>query len=462
MKKRVLCYTLLFIFSLSSYSQTTKNCKSVHALPIIEKGIKLVDSTEFDEAIILFTSVPIGDSLYARAQYELAYAYSKMQKYDETVKICQYLIHHPDQYINSSLVEILLANSYSDLNNFEKALEIYDLGIQQYHYNNQLHFNKGIVFMKMKDYDQAIACFEKAVFCCPAHQGSHYRLGLAYLQKGYTIPGILALNYAALLRPNSEYAINALQTIDAIYAEGINTYHANIPISDETAEKNAKYKKIMTLIQANFALNKQYKIKSKINHILAKQNQLLFEMVEPIDSYELVDRLYIPYFKSVLQDNSYNTFSYFLMSGTHIENGKVKEKAMKMQKEISIFVDKMKKNLDETIAKGVCVNNKEQYTYFYDNQYNLSAFGKVEIDGKGNKSRNGQWCYLKSSGALSEIGNFVDNQQHGLFTIYNGRGNITQEVPWKNGKIEGLGKTYYIGQTSQEKPLEMEIEYVDG
>src|SRR5574344_1025755 len=58
-------------------------------------------------------------------------------------------------------------------------------GIENLH--TILHYNKGVVYQKMKDYIQSEACFKMAILCNPLHQNSHLQLGISYLRQYYFI-----------------------------------------------------------------------------------------------------------------------------------------------------------------------------------------------------------------------------------------------------------------------------------
>jgi uncharacterized protein len=454
MKKSIVSVLFIILFITVTVAQVPKNCIRVNSGEIIPKAIKLMDDDKLEESEQLLLSVPFDDTLYTWAQYELALLYYDQEKYEKTLELLT------ANGTNSSAGFNLLGNTYSDLNQYQKAFDTYDEGLKIYKYNNQLYFNKGIVYLKTEEKEKAVACFKKAILCNPLHQGSHFQLGMTYLSQGYTIPGILALNYTVMLNPSSNYAIQALIKLDEIYGKGIKQYNADIKISDEINKKNERFNKLMMYVDSKIAINKSFKSKSKINHILVKQNQLVFENIEPdFNSHEIVDKLYIPYFKTVLDKKTYNIFSYYLLKNTNINNNKVSAEAAKMGKEHKQLAADFLNFLKPVMAKGIGLENKENITYEYDDNYVLAYFGKYESENNGTeKNRTGLWTFLYNSGNINTEAHYVDNKLTGTYTQYQ-YGDVINKYELKEGKINGVAYSYFPESTDNTILPEVIVEY---
>jgi tetratricopeptide (TPR) repeat protein len=122
----------------------------------------------------LFSSTPLGDTLYNIAQYELAYVYFMQEKYDDALTIFEKLLKVEDDKLAQSMVYSLTTSTYNQKFMMKRC--------DPYNYN--LYYNKSIVYAKVKDYGKM------AIFCNPAHQSCHYQLGIAYLRQSYFVPGI--------------------------------------------------------------------------------------------------------------------------------------------------------------------------------------------------------------------------------------------------------------------------------
>lgn len=457
---------LFFVFCLSTIllkAQQPKNLKIINSNEIISEGTEKFDNGEYLEAEKLFKSIPIGDSLFVHAQYELAYCFYNQQRYNEALYLWEQIIETPRD-INKSMVFTQLGNSYSEINQFEKAIEMYDNALKIYPYNHLLHYNMGVVYQKMKNYVQSEACFKMAILCNPLHQNSHLQLGISYLRQYYFIPGILAINFAVMINPQSDIAVRALQTLDALFVDGLAKFNSNeiSIISSEVAAKNKKYKHLENLVKINFVLNEKYKLKTDLNHIIIRQNQLIFENLElEPNSFEIEDQIYVPIFKMIGENKKdFKVFSYLIFSGTNLEQGTVSEKSLKMDKKNKELYAKCLKIIDATIEKGVGVEPKEfeNYTYY---DYELTNFGAFDLDEKGKKRHHGKRIFLNDEGGIESSGYYDKGNGDGPWKLYDKGGQVIQEFNMVNGNIDGIGYVYF-SDSDEEKILSMEVPFIDG
>ena len=456
---------LLFSFSLA-FSQKGKNTVIINSNEYIEKGIEKFDNSEWEEAEKLFKSVPVGDTLYNVAQYELAYSYQKQLRFDEAFSICYRLLQVKDERLAKSSVYTELANCYSENDQWDKAIQIYDSALVFYPYNYQLYFNKGIVYQKKEVFDSAILCFEKAIFCCPEHQRSHYQLGMSYIRQGYYIPGILALNYAAMLYPSKREALLSLQALSELYVSDLeqteNTHHPEM--TSEMEKRNERYKKLETLVRSEFALNKKYKLKSSIDHLIVRQNQFIFENIEQnLSSSYIEDQLYIPFFKRMVKDKkTYDLFNHLIFSNTDLENGAVMKRAKKMEKEMNQIWTVCLEIMKEAMSKGIGIDNKEK-NYFEYKDFKIIAFGSYKTDSKGKQIENGHWYIFNANGSLSKEGDYKEGKADGKWIHYDVYGNITQEYNQRNDTILGMAYIYFDrNKKENSKLLSKEIPFKNG
>ena len=78
--RKVLLFIVFCLPTIFLMAQQPKNLKIINSSEIILEGIDKFDNGEYQEAEKLFKSVPIGDSLFVNAQYELAYCYYAQQR----------------------------------------------------------------------------------------------------------------------------------------------------------------------------------------------------------------------------------------------------------------------------------------------------------------------------------------------------------------------------------------------
>ena len=447
------------------YGQITKNLSLENSKTIIEKGIEAFDASNYSEAEQLFKKVPLGDTLYHLAQYELSLVYTNQNRYQEAIELLLNFLDNKVEGINYSLVYAQLGNNYSDNNQYEKAIEIYDYALESYPYNYSFYFNKGIVYQKMQAYDKAMPCFEKSILCYPTHQSSHLQLGITYLKQKYYIPGVLALNYAVMISPSTDKALTALGILNDIYVNGFDSYNTDNTFkeSDAMYDRNAKFRDLETLVKSNFALHKKFKTKSKINHIVIRQNQFIFENLhhDP-QSHFIEEQLYIPYFQMIVQKKKdYDIFSHLLVSNTNIDDGKVNAKAPKMEKDFDAIWARSLDMLKQVMERGLGMANPEEISYIYNAKF-LEAFGKKVWNDKKEKVYHDYWIVLNSEGGILREGNFNKGNAEGFWKEYDTYGNIIKEYTLENDITQGLCYLYFNHDSKvDEKQLWVEIPIKD-
>ncbi|MDL2309404.1 tetratricopeptide repeat protein, partial [Bacteroidales bacterium OttesenSCG-928-C03] len=464
MRKTVslLIFTVLFF---SGMAQTPKNAKSVDSGKIANEGKILYDQGQYDEAEKKFKQIPIGDTLYNIAQYELALTYYATRRFEESLEISKKILEENDGTLELSNLYNIVGNTLSSLDRYEEAITIYDNALNHFPYSYLLHFNKGIVFMKMKDYANAATCFEEVVFLNALHQNSHFQLGLAYLNMGLSIQGILAINYAVLLNPASQTAIMSLQNLEQLYDAGIDEVYSDAVTPEKyKAEKN-RMLKLENIVKANIFRQKDFKPISSVKHPAVYQNQIIFENITPNPkSKDVVNMLYIPYFQSIRSSNKdFDTYSLFIFSGTNLHNDKVSKMAKKKSVQISELLNRSGRFLGGVLTKGIGKENTEEYTFMYDNNLRLSHFGKMIKNQKGEMTYNGNITFLTKFGARESERNYIDGVNTGVNKYYYDNGELYQEVPAENNLFHGTAVMYAQNAYESNKHLKMlELNYNQG
>jgi tetratricopeptide (TPR) repeat protein len=82
--------------------------------------------------------------------------------------------------LNSPLIYSNLGFLYKIKGEFDRALEIYDNGIEKYPENYLLYYRKGDTYQEKGDVESAIQYFKKAIELKPDFPDAYYRLSLAY------------------------------------------------------------------------------------------------------------------------------------------------------------------------------------------------------------------------------------------------------------------------------------------
>lgn len=445
---------LICCITLITNAQKTINVKKVDSPTLINNGIELFEKGDFDGAIAQYMKVPAGDPYYDFAKYEIAYAQYEKKDYQGTIASLQEIIDSESPNIDKWQVFLMLGDSYNLMGQGEKTLEIFDLAFQSYPYSWELYYSKGVTLYNMKRYEEAKQNIAKAIFINPGFRSAHYYYGLCNLKLGYTIPGILALNYSAAIQPETSVAVYALQELDAIYSNGIDLYNKDNDIvpSPEYEAKNEFYADITAMLNTTFATLPGFHNLSKIKHRAVASNQVVFsEVKQRPGSCAIEDQLYVPTFTKIMENKQYNTFTYYEFSGTDLENGKVRDKAKKMSSAIIPLVRQMSIQLEDIASHGLGIENPGDTFYVYDDLH-LSAWGVRNPNRTDEVIEEGTWHTINSNGQLETIGFFVNGKPNGPAAIF--KNNLLQkESNLKDGKMTGIMNEYAFEPFKKEKVL---------
>ena len=442
--KKIISIIVISLLCCTTMAQRTQKLQVVNSIEIIQKGIQFHDNGKYLDAINEFSRVPFGDVNYDLALYEKALSQEAFGDYRGAIQNINQLLELPESQVEKNRMYSVLGDCYDYLEQYDKAIEAYNKGLEIAPYDYMLHFNKGVSQMNQELYESAMESFKQSIFISPAHQGSHFRYGLCCLQLGYTVPGILALNFASVINPNSNYCIKSLQLLEELYNEGVTAFNNDndVTIYNPYDELNELYKPIHNLLDSKAAENKKFKSLTKMNHKILKYNQLVFSNVSiRPNSHAVEDLLYAPYFQQIINENRYNTFCYFQLSATNINNNKVANKAMTMKKEFDDFISFTVPFIREKASLGFFTDNDENLTYVYSKRLQLEGWGKYNDKLKNLNVKEGTWTILNQQGQIDEISNYKMGKREGSINLYQD-GILVQLSTWKNDEPEGQVKLY--------------------
>lgn len=437
--KKIISFILCTLIIGTVVAQQPKYLQRINSTNFIVKGINYHDEGKYQEALAEYAKVPYGDTYYDLALYEKALSQEMMGDYRTAIQNINELLDNPSCKIARNKMFMVLGDCYDYLAQYDKAVEAYDQALIVAPYDYLTIFNKGVSLMNNEKYEEALECFKKSILISPAHQGSHYRYGLCCLQLGYTVPGILALNYSTLINTSSKYCLNALQLLDEIYDNGVSAFNNehDIDISDEYEELNVFYKDIHQLLNSKAAETQKFHYLTKINHNIVKYNQLVLSNIKARPgSRAIEDMLYVPLFQQILEKKQYNTLCYYQLQETDVDNEKVAKKAQKMKKEFNVLIDDIVTVIQDQAALGLGVENPDGITYIYNDRLRLKNWGKLITLYDNLQVEEGQWTTIDENGQISEISNFTKGKANGLSQLYDA-GELTQKAMAQDGKADG-------------------------
>ncbi len=184
MRNRAKILILFIFFSTFSFAQNNKEIASKKG----GEAIKLMDEGKTEESIILLQESQKLDPENFDYPYEIAYANYLKKDYKKAIEILEKLENYTN--INARLYT-LWGNSYDNLENSEKAIEIYNNGIKKFPNEGLLYLEKGVVYELDMDYNNAVLTYQKGISVEPRYPSNYFRIANLYLNSADKVPGLI-------------------------------------------------------------------------------------------------------------------------------------------------------------------------------------------------------------------------------------------------------------------------------
>jgi uncharacterized protein len=430
-------YFLIFLVILSPavFGQTHEPINSVE---IFIKGRDLFDEGKFEESLAEYEKIDRNDTNYVSALIKKSLIYLQLEKYEEGVKVAREgLSLNSDEeytfYINLGV----LCNKAK---RHQEALDIFNEGLKKFPKSFLMKYNKGVVYKAMEKLPEAIQMYKESILLNPYYANAHLNLGLIAADEGKVAQAMLSLNMFLMIEPETSRSLFALQKLNEIVSSKYEKNSKDLILSPEGGDDFSE----MDLIITNYAaLSKSFKVPSKINHVIVKQDYALFSKMEYIKSDKgFWMQTYVPFFKEIVKQNKFEIFSYhiFQTSGAEDHRKVVKKNAAS----IAHFVTWAKEYMDKIQSFRMVQMNgtNREMQHFYDiNKHSLGLICNVNPQ---NGKLTGDAEYYFITGMLSAKGVFNNNgEKEGFWTFYSSTGNKSEESSYNNGVINGGFKVFY-------------------
>ncbi len=143
-------------------------------------GVKLVDKKEYEKAIEIFNKAIELEPGNPKYKYEKGLAYYQTRKFDSTISILSSL--KDEEEILSDHFFVLLANSYDYKEQYKKAVEIYEEGLEIFPNSGELYMEYGVhYFQAKKDRKRAVKVWEAGIKADPDYPKCYYALARHFI-----------------------------------------------------------------------------------------------------------------------------------------------------------------------------------------------------------------------------------------------------------------------------------------
>ena len=323
---KIITFILLLMIS-NSFGQN-----KTEAEKYVQEGIPYHDKGDYAGAIDKYDKALAIDNDNLLALSEKALSLNSSDKYDEAIAVAKQGIKtHPGEDVKNLYVS--WANSLDQLKKTDEALRVYDEGLTFFPNYYQLYFNKGITFSSIKKYEEAIACFQKALLINPKHAGSLNAIGVLEMEDN-RIPSILAFARFLVVEPQTDRSKANFGYIQKLMMKGVTetgkkSVNINIDpsvVSDSTSTvikkaNNFASTDLILSMSAALDFDKKYKNKTDVEKFLRKFETICSSLKETREgNYGFYWENLAPYFIEMKDKNFLETFAYIVFVDSKSED----------------------------------------------------------------------------------------------------------------------------------------------
>ncbi|KAM3145795.1 hypothetical protein pb186bvf_002090 [Paramecium bursaria] len=151
---------------------------------LIIKGMLLIDSNQYDQALLCFENAISIDNLFCDAYNQKGQNCSiyeeSIEAYNKAIKIDP---NNEIYYYNKGCLQFnnLIGNSYHNLTRYQEAIEMYNLAILLNPYDDIYYFDKGNSFYCLERYWDALDMYDMAIKFDPNYDKYYFNKGFKCL-----------------------------------------------------------------------------------------------------------------------------------------------------------------------------------------------------------------------------------------------------------------------------------------
>src|SRR5436190_14202766 len=271
MKKIPFFLSVVFQIFFLNHILAQKDVELINSGEVLIKGAEYYEKGEFTNAIEEYKKISRNDTNYVVALVELSISYFKDKQYENAYDYSKKGLalkgSYDANFYNTAGISLM------NLEKYEEAEKILKEGLSKFPNDHLLYYNLGFQYEKQRKMDQAIKFYQNAIISNPFYANSHYRLGRIYAVNDKPIQAMLAFQTYLLLEPVGKSSFDVLRMLE----ETVNNLLPPPGDSDRVELPKDNFEELQILIKSKVSLNKNYKNKTKLNHVLPKQVQLLLE-----------------------------------------------------------------------------------------------------------------------------------------------------------------------------------------
>ncbi len=286
---------------------------------LIREGVALHDQEKYQEAIARYKQVLAENPWEVHALYELSYTYFAMKNYAESIATARLGAQCKSEMLPQFYMT--MANSLDEMGKPGDAIDLYKAAIKQEPKAGLLHYNLGLTLLRQGKKAEAKAEVEKGLLLSPNHASGHAVLASLYQQMGYRVPAIFAYSRLLALEPESQRAIQALNILETLLAQGVskgkeeNTINITLSAPSKSQDDEGDFMGAEMMINISLAADtmekpekKEEKPKSPYEKLVSIYNLLGVSLSNSKQKGGFAARFYGPYFAALAEQEYVEAF----------------------------------------------------------------------------------------------------------------------------------------------------------
>jgi len=194
--KKILCVALSLCLTGMSYAQVEEQTDDA----LFKNAIEFFDAGNIDQAVEIFNGLLKRNPKNPDVKYELALCYYSQGDYKKALSVLKKLKkENPNPRVYA-----MCGNCLDDMGKTKDAMAMYDEGMKLFPDCGQLHLEKGMIYLKAKEYDAAYSCFKRGIDADPYYPSNYFRVTQILCGSNRPTFGLMCGEVHSLLSPASE------------------------------------------------------------------------------------------------------------------------------------------------------------------------------------------------------------------------------------------------------------------
>ncbi len=448
---------LIFVF-VNSICFSQEKIDYLNFDSIVSNYRKYSETKEFDKLLNVLDRVSTNDSLYIPLLVTKTHTLIQLERYQDAIKLTEEGLKSPNLndrvsfYQNKLIAQWRLKEHQNALNTIKEALKEFPM-------NDDLYYNKGLIYYDLGNYELALNAFKFVLFLNPNRAEVHVKIGDICFKNHLTTQALMCYNLYLLLNPDGNNSFKVLNSVNNLFSnKNTNEKKEDFVISED----DEAFEEMDLILNSRITLSSDYKIDNEINIGFVKQNHALFQKLNTIyGSGGFWDSRYLKLHKWISDNNYFDDFIYTMTYS--IENPDLKKIVDRKVDNITSFLTLFKDQWPKIMENNDMIfNNKKQNVsnYFEDGIFQglgtklngvfngywefFNEDGKLKSKGYFDESgdKTGEWIWYHTNGKIKEIANYLKGNLEGENIGYFENGNLNYKVFYSNDKLSGNYKLY--------------------